>query len=80
MNDTKKPANRTTASDKTYEGFTDEERAAMKARAGELKAGTRRGPRTPCPPGTAAQVNSAPKCLRHNRGMVTAISTTDPPH
>ncbi len=44
MKDTKKSAENTTASDKTYEGFTDEERAAMKARAGELKAGTRRGP------------------------------------
>ena len=28
--DTKRSAKSTTASDKTYEGFTDEERAAMK--------------------------------------------------
>jgi uncharacterized protein YdhG (YjbR/CyaY superfamily) len=40
MADTKK---RTTAADKTYEGFTDEERAAMKDRAKELKAATRGG-------------------------------------
>jgi uncharacterized protein YdhG (YjbR/CyaY superfamily) len=32
-----------TATDKTYEGFTDEERAAMKERARELKAASRRG-------------------------------------
>ena len=31
--------------DKTYEGFTAEERDAMKQRAKELKAGARRGPR-----------------------------------
>ncbi len=38
MNDTEKPA-------KTYDGFTDEERAAMKERGQELKKATRRGPR-----------------------------------
>src|SRR5919109_296747 len=37
-----RPAKRaTTAKDKTYEGFTDEERAAMKERAKELKAEAR---------------------------------------
>ena len=45
MNDTQKSAKRTTAKNKTSEGFTDEERAAMKARAEELKAEARRGPR-----------------------------------
>ncbi|UQX01894.1 DUF1801 domain-containing protein [Streptomyces sp. RerS4] len=35
----------TTADDKTYDGFTDEERDAMKERAKELKASARRGPR-----------------------------------
>ena len=39
MNDTPKSAKRTTAATgKTYEGFTDEERGAMKERAKELKA------------------------------------------
>ena len=37
MNDTK-PAKSATARTKTYEGFTDEERAAMKERSRELKA------------------------------------------
>lgn len=38
MNDTEKPA-------KTYDGFTDEERAAMKERGQELKKAAGRGPR-----------------------------------
>jgi uncharacterized protein YdhG (YjbR/CyaY superfamily) len=45
MKDTQKSAKSTTAVDKTFEGFTDEERAAMKQRAQELKAAARRGPR-----------------------------------
>jgi uncharacterized protein YdhG (YjbR/CyaY superfamily) len=45
MNGPKKPARRT-AKDKTYDGFTDEERGAMKDRAQELKAAGRRGART----------------------------------
>jgi uncharacterized protein YdhG (YjbR/CyaY superfamily) len=35
----------TKKSDKKFEGFTDEERAAMKDRSQELKAAARRGPR-----------------------------------
>ena len=38
MKDTQKPAKSTTAGGKTSGGFTDEERAAMKERAQELKA------------------------------------------
>jgi uncharacterized protein YdhG (YjbR/CyaY superfamily) len=45
MKNTKKSTKSTTATDKTFEGFTDEERAAMKERAKELKAAARRGPR-----------------------------------
>jgi uncharacterized protein YdhG (YjbR/CyaY superfamily) len=45
MKDTQKSAKNTTATDKTSEGFTDEERAAMKERAQELKAEARRGQR-----------------------------------
>jgi uncharacterized protein YdhG (YjbR/CyaY superfamily) len=44
MKDTQKSATSTTATGKSYEGFTDEERAAMKDRAKELKAAARRGP------------------------------------
>jgi phage-related minor tail protein len=44
--DTQKSAKSTTAAHKTSRGFTDEERAAMKERAQELKAEARRGQRT----------------------------------
>jgi uncharacterized protein YdhG (YjbR/CyaY superfamily) len=43
--DTQKSARSTSATDKQSKGFTDEERAAMKERAKELKAEARRGPR-----------------------------------
>ena len=43
--DTQRSAKRATATGKAVKGFTDEERAAMKERAQELKAAARRGPR-----------------------------------
>ena len=43
MSDTQKPAKSTTG--RASKAFTDEERAAMKERAQELKAAARRGPR-----------------------------------
>ena len=45
MKDSQKSGRRTTAIDKTSAGWTDEERAAMKERARELKAAAPRGPR-----------------------------------
>jgi uncharacterized protein YdhG (YjbR/CyaY superfamily) len=42
---TQKSTKSTTATGKKFEGFTDEERGAMKERAQELKATARRGPR-----------------------------------
>jgi uncharacterized protein YdhG (YjbR/CyaY superfamily) len=45
MNDKQQSANNTTPTGKTFEGLTDEERAAMKQRTQELKAEARRGPR-----------------------------------
>jgi uncharacterized protein YdhG (YjbR/CyaY superfamily) len=45
MKDTQKPARRTTASGETSGRFTDDERAAMKEHAQELKTAARRGPR-----------------------------------
>ena len=41
MKDTKKSAKTATTTDKKFEGFTDEERGAMKERAKELKAEAR---------------------------------------
>jgi uncharacterized protein YdhG (YjbR/CyaY superfamily) len=43
--ETRKPAKATTATNKKSEGFTEQERAAMKERARELKAEARRGVR-----------------------------------
>jgi uncharacterized protein YdhG (YjbR/CyaY superfamily) len=45
MKNTPKSAKTTAAKNKTYEGFTDEERGAMKERAQEMKAAARRGAR-----------------------------------
>jgi uncharacterized protein YdhG (YjbR/CyaY superfamily) len=45
VNDTNRPAKSKSASRKSYEGFTNEERAAMKDRATELKGTARRGSR-----------------------------------
>ncbi|PYR54458.1 MAG: hypothetical protein DMF91_26850 [Acidobacteria bacterium] len=45
MSSRKQSAKSTTAIGKTFKGFTDEERAAMKERAQELKAAARRGSR-----------------------------------
>jgi uncharacterized protein YdhG (YjbR/CyaY superfamily) len=45
VNDTQKSAKRATASDDKFQGLTDEERAAMKARTRELKTEARRGSR-----------------------------------
>jgi uncharacterized protein YdhG (YjbR/CyaY superfamily) len=42
---TKRSAKSTTATGRSSKGFTDEERAAMRDRAQELKAAARRGPR-----------------------------------
>jgi uncharacterized protein YdhG (YjbR/CyaY superfamily) len=42
MPDTRTSAKSTTTNDKKYEGFTDAERGAMKERAGELKAASRK--------------------------------------
>ena len=47
-----KSAKSTTAIGKTFKGFTDEERVAMKERVQELKAAARRGPRADKADGT----------------------------
>lgn len=43
MSDARKSAKRSAEADATAEGFTEEERAAIKERAREVRAGTRRG-------------------------------------
>jgi uncharacterized protein YdhG (YjbR/CyaY superfamily) len=55
VNDTEKSAKRAAATDTKFEGFTDDERSAMKERAQELKAAARRR----SPRGTPADEESA---------------------
>ncbi|WP_248958966.1 hypothetical protein [Sphaerisporangium perillae] len=45
MKGTQTSVKNTGAVDEKFDGFTDEERGAMKERAQELKASARRGPR-----------------------------------
>src|SRR5436309_1610026 len=54
MKDTQKSAKRTTATDKKFKGFTDEERAAMKEYVQERKASAGRGARAATADGESA--------------------------
>jgi hypothetical protein len=69
MKDTEKSAKSTTATDKTFEGFTDEERGAMKARAKELKAEARRGPRADKADGESAVLAKIAEMAEPDRAM-----------
>jgi len=69
MKDTQKSAKRTTAIEKTFEGFTDEERAAMKERAQELKAASRRGPRADDADGESAVLAKIAEIPQPDRAM-----------
>ena len=59
----------TTAIDKTFEGFTDEERVAMKERAQELKAAARRGPRADKADGESAVLAKIAEMPEVDRAM-----------
>jgi hypothetical protein len=69
MKDTQKSAKRTTAIDKTFEGFTDEERVAMKERVQELKAAPRRGPRADKADGESAVLAKIAEMPEPDRAM-----------
>jgi len=69
MNDPQKPATGTTARDTTLEGFTDEERGAMKERARELKATARRGPRAKAADGEAEVLAKIAEMSESDRAM-----------
>jgi uncharacterized protein YdhG (YjbR/CyaY superfamily) len=73
MNDTQNSAKSTTAIDKTSEGFSDEERAAMKARAKELKADARRGPRADKAEGERAVLAKIAEMPESDRAMAERI-------
>ena len=67
--DTQESAKSTTASAKKSEGFTDEERAAMKERAQELKAEARRGPRAGKADGESAVLAKIAEMQGSDRAM-----------
>jgi len=73
MRETQKSAQRTTAVDKTFEGFTDEERAAMKEHAQELKAGARRGPRPDKADGESAVLAKIAEMSEPDRAMAERL-------
>ncbi len=71
--DTKKTAKSTTATEKTPVGFTDEERAAMKERAQELKAEARRGPRADKADGESAVLAKIAEMPEPERAMAKRL-------
>jgi hypothetical protein len=73
MKDTQKSAKSATASGKTFEGFTAEERAAMKEHAQELKAVARRGPRATEADGEGAVLAKIAEMPEPDRAMAERL-------
>jgi uncharacterized protein YdhG (YjbR/CyaY superfamily) len=73
MKDTQKSAKSTTATDKTSEEWTDEERGAMKERAKELKAASRRGPRADKADGESAVLAKIAEMPEPDRAMAERL-------
>ena len=72
-NATQKSAKSTTAIGKTFKGFTDEERVAMKERAQELKAAARRGPRADKADGDSAVLAKIAEMPKPDRAMAERL-------
>jgi uncharacterized protein YdhG (YjbR/CyaY superfamily) len=70
---TQKSAKSTTAIGKKSKGFTDEERAAMKERAQELKAEARRGPRADKADGESAVLAKIAEMQGPDRAMAKRL-------
>ena len=68
-----KSAKSTTAIHETPEGFTAKERAAMKERARELKAASRRGPRADKADGEGAVLAKIAEMPEPDRAMATRL-------
>src|SRR3989337_2649277 len=66
---TQKSAKSTTAINKKFKGFTDEERVAMKERSQELKAAARRGPRADKADGESALLAKIAEMPEPDRAM-----------
>ncbi len=73
MKDKQKSRKGANAIDKTSEGFTDEERAAMKERAREVKAAARRGPRADKADGESAVLAKIAEMPEPDRAMATRL-------
>ena len=69
MTNTQQSAKSTTAIDKTFEGFTDEERVAMKERVQEQKAAARRGSRADKADGESAVLAKIAEMPEPDRAM-----------
>ena len=70
---TQKSAKSTTAIGKTFKGFTDEERIAMKERIQELKAVARRGPRADKADGETAVLAKIAEMPEPDRAMAKRL-------
>jgi len=73
MSETRKSAKSTKATDTTAQGWTDEERAAMKERAKELKAEARRGARAGKEDGESAVLEKIAEMPEPDRAMAERI-------
>src|SRR5881398_1459239 len=71
--DTQKSAKSATVTGKAVKGFTDEERAAMKERAQELKAEARRGPRADKADGEGAVLAKIAEMPKPDRAMAKRL-------
>ncbi len=71
--DTQKSAKSTTAINRKFKGFTDEERAAMKERAQELKVEGRRGPRADKADGESAVLAKIAEMQGPDRAMAKRL-------
>ena len=71
--DGQESAKSTTATNKKSKGFTDAERAAMKERAQELKAETRRGPRADQADGESAVLAKIGEMPEPDRAMAKRL-------
>jgi len=71
--DTQKSVKSTTAINKKFAGFTDEERAAMKERVQELKASAQRGPRSDEADGESALLAKIAEMQQPDRAMAKRL-------
>ncbi|MEV0391225.1 DUF1801 domain-containing protein [Nonomuraea sp. NPDC050643] len=82
MNATPKAGRSTTTAAKKFDGFSDEERAAMKEHAQELKTAARRGPRTAGADGerdVLAKIADMDEKDRHLAERIHAVITAGAP-